>query len=54
MSEEGYRTRLKLLEKEITKLKGKEKKAVAAEYFRVLHSCGKKCLDDEPIYFSRA
>ena len=54
MNEEELRIELKLLEEQITRLKGEEKKAASAKYFKLLHSCGKKCFDDKPIYLKRS
>ena len=47
------KTRIKLLEKEIFQLKGRERVEARTEYLRLLKSCGKEFGLEEPIYIMR-
>ena len=50
---EELKTRIKLLEKEIFQLKGRERVEARTEYLRLLKSCGKEFGLEEPIYIMR-
>ena len=51
---EEIQDKLKLLEKKVIHLEGKEKNVAVNEYYRLLHECGPKCLSDNPIYIKRS
>ncbi|MCK4885071.1 hypothetical protein KAS24_03270 [Candidatus Bathyarchaeota archaeon] len=52
--EEALKCEVDLMEKEIIYLTGRRRQKARTAYFRLLHSCGKACGIDEPIYLIRS
>jgi len=51
---EALKKQIELMEKEILYFKGKKRENAKKAYYRLLHSCGKSCSIDEPIYLDRS
>lgn len=51
---EAIKCEVDLMEKEIIYLKGRRRQKARNAYFKLLHSCGKKCEIGEPIYLVRS
>jgi hypothetical protein len=52
--EKTIKCEVDLMEKEIIYLTGRRRQKARAAYFKLLHSCGKTCEIDEPIYLVRS
>jgi len=53
LNKEAIKIQIELMEKEIVYFKGKKRLKARRRYLRLLRSCGKFCLLDEPFYIDR-
>jgi len=53
LNKEEIKAEIELMEKEILYFKGRKRLNAKSKYLRLLRSCGKNCLLDEPVYIDR-